>query len=307
MENYGEHYSVMKDNYLELFKSTAKNEKKYFCDLTFGAGGHAFAILKEFPNAILVACDQDPDALKNAKKIIAENGLADRVILIDSNFSNLFEIFKKNMPTDFNGFSGIIADLGVSSHHFDSSERGFSFRFDGPLDMRMDTTNNPITAEDLVNDLDHEDLANIIYEYGEERYSRKIAEKIIEEREKKRVSTTKELENIVFHVYPARQRHSGAHPATRTFQALRIKVNDELGVLEKLLEHIPQMLAIDGMAAIISFHSLEDRIAKHRFKKIIENEKFEILTKKPILPSELEIKSNFRSRSAKMRVLKRIK
>jgi len=307
MENYGEHYSVMKDNYLELFQTLSKNDKKYFCDLTFGAGGHAFAILRAHPSAILVACDQDQQALNNAKKIIEENGFGSRVILIESNFADFFESFKKNMPKDFNGFFGLIADLGVSSHQFDSSERGFSFRFDGPLDMRMDTLNNPITAEILVNELDHEDLANIIYEYGEERYSRKIAEKIIEARIEKRISTTKELENIVFHVYPARQRHSGTHPATRTFQALRIKVNDELGVLEKLVEQIPQMLEINGVAAVISFHSLEDRIVKHRFKKIIENESFEVLTKKPILPSEIEIKSNFRSRSAKMRILKRIK
>jgi len=200
-------------------------------------------------------------------------------------------------------------DLGVSSHQFDQFERGFSFRADAPLDMRMAYDNDDIlTASQILNEYEEEDIANLIFKYGEERLTRRIAAAIVEARQEGNITTTKELENICFHAYPKRERHKKAHPATRTFQALRIAVNDELGVLESTIEKLFGLLDKGGVLGIISFHSLEDRIAKHKFKEIFQTDKSiaKILTKRPLLPSEGEVGENKRSRSAKLRFIQKL-
>ena len=204
---------------------------------------------------------------------------------------------------------GIVMDLGVSSHHFDDFERGFSFREDAFLDMRMNQDKGEFyTASEVLNELDEESLANMIFKYGEERYSRRIAKAIVSFRREQRLERTKDLENICFHAYPANLRHKKIHPATKTFQALRIFVNRELEVLENSLENMFHLLSPGGVLAVISFHSLEDRIVKHKFKEIFQSDKnaAKIITKKPIYPSEQELEENSRSRSAKLRLLQKI-
>jgi 16S rRNA (cytosine1402-N4)-methyltransferase len=191
-------------------------------------------------------------------------------------------------------FDGIIADLGVSSAQFGQGDRGFSFRMDAPLDMRMDQRQD-LSAADIINHYAEKTLANIFYEYGEERFSRRIASKIIEKRP---LTTTKELEEIVFYCYPAKARKGKIHPATRVFQALRIAVNGELDALKYLLEKAPQWLQPTGRIGIISFHSLEDRLVKNAFRG---HDLLRIITKKPIVATEDEIERNPRARSAKLR------
>jgi 16S rRNA (cytosine1402-N4)-methyltransferase len=206
-------------------------------------------------------------------------------------------------------FAGILMDLGVSSHQFDKMERGFSFRADAPLDMRMNYGDPTIpTAADLLNTLSEKEIADIIFNYGEERLSRKIANRIVELRQKEKIATTGQIEDICFHSYPPKDRHGKIHPATRTFQALRIAVNEELHVLENTLPKLLPFLAEGGVLAVISFHSLEDRIVKHTFKEIVEKKDFPaiILTKKPLTATEEELLQNSRSRSAKLRLLQRV-
>lgn len=200
-------------------------------------------------------------------------------------------------------------DLGVSSHQFDKMERGFSFRADAPLDMRMNYSDSRIpTAADLLNTLTEKEIADLIFNYGEERLSRKIAARIVELRQKEKIHSTGQVEDICFHAYPAKDRHGKLHPATRTFQALRIAVNEELKVLENTLPKLLPYLAEGGVIAVISFHSLEDRIVKHTFKEIVEKKDFPaiILTKKPLTATEEELSENSRSRSAKLRILQRV-
>ena len=282
------------------------SEGDWFSDLTFGAGGHTFAILQRSESYRVLSFDQDPEAYKNGLELIEKNKVGERVKFANTNFRNFDQIVLEKFGEDFEGFRGIVVDLGVSSHHFDKSERGFSFRFDGPLDMRMDTEKNPLTAEEIVNEYDEEDLFRIIKEYGEERFTKRIVQNILEKRKDERITTTKELENLIFHSYPKNMRHSGIHPATRTFQALRIEVNKELDVLTDVLSQLIKWLRPGGRISAISFHSLEDRIVKHAFKAFAKEDKnLEILTKKPILASEEELQENTRSRSAKMRVLQR--
>lgn len=282
------------------------SEGDWFSDLTFGAGGHTFAILQRDDSYKVLSFDQDPEAYKNGLELIEKNNVGERIKFANTNFRNFDQTVLEKFGEDFEGFRGIVVDLGVSSHHFDKSERGFSFRFEGPLDMRMDTENNPLTAEEVVNEYDEEDLFRIIKEYGEERFTRRIVQNILEKRKEQRITTTKELENIIFHSYPKNMRHGGIHPATRTFQALRIEVNKELDVLTDVLSQLIKWLKPGGRISAISFHSLEDRIVKHAFKGFAkENKNLEILTKKPVLASEEELSENSRSRSAKMRVLQR--
>jgi 16S rRNA (cytosine1402-N4)-methyltransferase len=311
---YTSHYSVLKkeciDGLCQNVKS--KNEKSYFADLTFGGGGHSFEFLYQSPNFQLISTDQDPDALKNGRQRILNEKMSERISLIDTHFVYFSEIIKKEHPEIFSkhqGFQGILLDLGVSSHHFDEGSRGFSFRFDAPLDMRMNYQSDEFdTAEFIVNNYREEELVRIFWEYGEEKYSKKIAAKIIEVRKDKEIKTTKELENIVFHCYPKDQRHGKTNPSTRVFQALRLEVNRELEVLTNTIDQLVPLLKIGGRLAIISFHSLEDRIVKNTFKELSLNSEipFEIITKKPIVPSEEEILNNSRSRSAKLRIIERV-
>lgn len=305
-ETYLPHVSVLLEECLNALSVGAEGiEAPLFADLTFGGGGHSSEILRRFPKARLIAFDRDPEAIANGRALLERNGWADRAKLVHANFDQLVPWFKENNLQKFNG---VLADLGVSSHQFDAGDRGFSFRSDAALDMRMDGANNQIpTAADIVNTLPEEDLADIIYKYGEERLSRRIASRIIERRRLQPFKTTGELEEVCFLSYPSGQRHKGIHPATRTFQALRIAVNDELGSLERMLANVPEVLAEAGTLAIISFHSLEDRIVKHTYKEIVanSNSRVTILTKKPIVPSAREVDMNPRARSAKLRVLRR--
>jgi 16S rRNA (cytosine1402-N4)-methyltransferase len=295
---YSKHYSVMNKDALEYI---ARGPGLYL-DFTFGAGGHTFALANADEKAEVLAFDQDPEAIKNGQEMIRERGLAERVQLVWDNFENF------DQHLEGKKVRGVVLDLGVSSHHFDSAGRGFSFRFDAPLDMRMNPSDatRPSAAE-LLQTMSFEELSNALHIYGEEPNAKKISRRIIESRESTPISTTKELSDLVALCYPPKLRFGRTNPATRTFQALRILVNDELGVLERVLPKIPQQLEIGGRLAVISFHSLEDRIVKEQFKAF-ESGNFPChsLTKRPLVPSEEEILENSRSRSAKMRVLERV-
>jgi len=301
--DYKNHYSVMKQNILQILSENFKDEESLsLLDLTFGAGGHSFSFLEKFINAKVVGFDQDPEALKNGYERIKRSDHRDRIQLIDSNFCFLEKYYKKGLQ-----FDGILLDAGVSSHQFDSGERGFSFRFDGPLDMRMNPKDE-VSAADLCNSLSMTELYEIIKEYGEEKFAKNIAKGIVKKRDESPLKRTSELEDICFHAYPKNMRHGKIHPATKTFQAFRIKVNNELGVLTDVIGQSIERLKEGGLFMVISFHSLEDRIVKHAFKNWKkEDYPIEILTKKPILPSSLEINENSRSRSAKLRVVRRLK
>jgi 16S rRNA (cytosine1402-N4)-methyltransferase len=259
-----------------------------YLDLTIGGGGHSRLILETAEDVKITAVDQDLDALNAAKENLSEFG--NRVNFIHSNFANY------QFPE--NTYDGILADLGVSSYHLDNPERGFSFRNTASLDMRMNQQQS-LTAGDIINEWEEKELADIFFKYGEERLSRKIARRIVENRP---FNTTTELANAIAYSVPPKYRYGRIHPATRVFQALRIAVNDELKVLETLIEKAPNALIAGGKIAIISFHSLEDRIVKHGLRNL---SLLRILTKKPIIATEEEIKENPRSRSAKLRIAER--
>ncbi len=307
MTEYLSHYSVMLKECLAALEDGSKaSGSSIFADLTFGAGGHTFALSDHIAGSTVYATDQDPDALKNGEENIRRRGKVERVILLPMNFEQFPEWCEKNQM--HGKLAGILMDLGVSSHQFDKMERGFSYRADAPLDMRMNYGDNKTpTAADLLNTLSEKEIADLIFAYGEERLSRRIAARICELRQSKKIETTGELEDICFHAYPVKDRHKKPHPATRTFQALRIAVNDELRVLENTIPKLLPYLSEGGVLAIISFHSLEDRIVKHTFKELVEKEDFPvtILTKKPLTATEEELSENSRSRSAKLRLLKR--
>lgn len=257
-------------------------------DGTVGAGGHALVLVQAIlPGGHLYGFDQDEAALAIARQTLADYG--EQVTLYHANFD---QMSRYDLPKA----DSILLDLGVSSMHLDQPERGFSFQQDGPLDMRMDTSQGD-TAADLVNHLSERELADIIYQYGEERNSRRIARTIVQHRP---VHTTGALADIVLKAHRGpRQR---IHPATRTFQALRIAVNDELGALARVLPQAVDLLKPAGRLAVISFHSLEDRIVKRYFQ---QHEDLQKLTKKPITATEVEISRNPRARSAKLRVAER--
>ncbi len=299
--SYLSHYSVLKSESLGFLKLgiIKDNSSPYiFADMTFGAGGHTFALINMDDNIKVIAVDQDPEAYQNGIGQIKALHLEDRVTFLNCNFIEFSD------RTDLGGqFLGVLMDLGVSSHHFDKDERGFSFRFDAPLDMRMDINSDRPTAAEVVNEYSLEDLTRIFTDYGEDRFSKRIAENIVEERLKKRIKTTKDLENIIFHSYPKKMRFSKTNPSTKCFQALRIYVNDELNILEQSISKMYSLLAPGGVLVIISFHSLEDRIVKHAFKRMKSTEGGIILTKRPIVPGEKELEENRRSRSAKLRAI----
>jgi 16S rRNA (cytosine1402-N4)-methyltransferase len=261
----------------------------HYLDATVGGGGHSALILAAHPDVRLTALDQDTQALTAAGQRLAEFG--ERVSFQQCNFAE-FD------PGELR-FAGILADLGVSSAQFDWGERGFSFRQDAPLDMRMNQQQR-FTAAEIVNTWDEAELANLIYSYGEERLSRQIARRIVERRP---LNTTAELAETIFHSVPRSYRYGRIHPATRSFQALRIAVNRELEVLEHFLQVAPLWLKPQGRLAIISFHSLEDRIVKHALK---ESELLRVITKKPITPSAAEAEQNPRARSAKLRIAEQV-
>lgn len=260
----------------------------HYLDATVGGGGHSRLILEAAPDVHVTALDQDEQAIAAAQAKLVEFG--DRVQFWRGNFSDY-------NPGD-QKFDGIIADLGVSSAQFDIPDRGFSFRHEAALDMRMDQRQD-LTAAEIINTWDETELADIFYHYGEERLSRRIARNIVEQRP---FETTTELAEAIARCVPRAYRYGRIHPATRAFQGLRIAVNQELKVLETLLETAPQWLKPGGRIGIISFHSLEDRMVKHSLRN---SPLLKVITKKPILPQEDELEANPRSRSAKLRFAER--
>lgn len=265
--------------------------KKLFVDGTVGQGGHAEAITSSIlPGGRLLAIDRDAINLGIAKKRLERFGKA--IVYVHDSFANIKNIVSKHR---FTPIQGIILDLGFSSLHIEDAERGFSFLKAGPLDMRYDSKSG-ITAMEIVNEWDGENLAKIFRVYGEETKAQEIAKVIVKSRRKKSIATTLELAEIVSTIV---RRRGPTHPATKIFQALRIAVNDELGELERALPQCVDILGISGRLAIITFHSLEDRIVKRFFKN---HPNIKVVTKKPILPTREEMKNNPRARSAKLRV-----
>jgi len=270
-------------------------------DATLGLAGHSSEIARRLgPKGTLIAFDRDPEAMKLAKarldELAAELGSEmPTVKLVPKAFSEAAN------EIDPGSLDGLLADIGVSSLQLDEAHRGFSFRSDGPLDMRMDTRTGE-TAEQVVNQEDENELADLIYEFGEERRSRRIARAIVRARP---ITTTAELARVVSAVAPS-MKGDKIHPATRTFQALRIRVNNELGEIKTLLESAPSLLKRGGRLVVISFHSLEDRIVKDAFRDAGRNKIFEVLTKKPVIAGEEEERRNPRSRSAKLRAAMKV-
>jgi 16S rRNA (cytosine1402-N4)-methyltransferase len=286
-----EHATVMRD---EVVRALAPRPGGVYVDATLGAGGHTVALLEAEPKARIVALDRDPAAIAAAHERLAP--VADRVTLARAAFSSLRERLDAAGVAQVDG---LVADLGVSSPQLDDSGRGMSFRREGPLDMRMDPENGE-TALELLQRLPDDELANVIYEYGDERRSRRIARSIKKALAVGELRTTLELRRaIVRAVGPARV--GGIDPATRTFQALRIAVNRELHELEQLLAILPDVIAEGGVAAILSFHSLEDRLVKRAFA----SSGWAPLTKKPLPPTDEECAQNSRARSAKLRAARR--
>lgn len=260
-------------------------------DCTLGGGGHSALLLEAHPQLRLVGLDQDPSARAAAAQRLAPFG--NRAVVVASNFAD----YRPREPA-----VAVLADLGVSSPQLDGAARGFSFRADGPLDMRMNPERGE-TAADLIERLGETELADLIYAYGEERLSRRIARKIKQHlAESGPFSGTAALAYLVAGCYPPPARRGRIHPATRTFQALRIAVNDELGVLDRLLLQAPDWLESGGLLAVISFHSLEDRRVKTAF---VSDDRLQRVTRKPLVASEAEAEANPRSRSAKLRVAQR--
>ena len=284
----------------EVLKYLDPKPNQNFIDCTIGEGGHSAATLeKNAPKGKVLGIELDPELyekLQAAKLKVKNEKLKNRLILVNDSFANLKEIVKRER---FPAVSGILFDLGMSSWHLEESGRGFSFLKNGPLDMRY-SPQNPLTAEKIVNYWSKSEMEKILREYGEERFAKKIAEKIIEARQSKPIKTTSQLVEIIKKAVLSRYRHQKIHFATRTFQALRITVNDELNNLEKALPQTLEILKPGGRLVVISFHSLEDRIVKN-FYRDSSPEKLKILTKKPIRPTPEEIKINPRARSAKLR------
>lgn len=291
------HASVLSE---EVLQWLAPAGGQTLVDGTLGLGGHAERLLERLgQDGVLIGVDKDEAALTEARKRLERFG--DRLMIIHDDFRN---IAKRLREMGKAGVDGLLLDLGVSSLQLDAPEKGFSFRAAGPLDMRMDQRQR-LTAKDIVNTYPPADLEKILYEYGEERFARRIVSRIVETRAAKPFESTADLEALIFHTMPRSQRYGRIHPATRTFQALRIAVNDEIGALEDLLSQALSILREGGKAAVISFHSLEDRLVKNAFRSWHQEGFGKVLTKKPVRPAEAEIARNPRARSAKLRVFEK--
>jgi 16S rRNA (cytosine1402-N4)-methyltransferase len=286
-----------------------------YVDCTLGGAGHSRAILDQLKGGVLIGIDQDDKALKAAAERLTSD--ENHIVLVKSNFSRLAEILR---DLGYSKVDGILFDLGVSSPQLDEAERGFSYQHDAPLDMRMDRS-QPLTAHEIVNTWEEEELTRIIHEYGEEKFARKIARKIVERREKEPIETTLQLVEVIKEGIPAAARRSGPHPAKRTFQAIRIAVNQELEVFERTIHTAIDLLVPGGRVAVITFHSLEDRICKEAFTKRAQGcicppdfpictcgvrPDIRIINRKPITASETELELNRRSRSAKLRIAEKL-
>lgn len=295
-----EHSPVMLEEALDLL---ALKEGGTYVDCTLGGGGHAGEILRRIgPRGRLIGFDKDRRALERTRKVLAP--YLDRVVFVQRDFRYLASTLQELGIVQV---EGILFDLGVSSYQILNPERGFSYNFDAPLDMRMDE-GSETTAEHLINRLPERELANLIFRYGEEKWARRIARFIVEQRKRAPISTTGQLAGIIKDAIPAAARRKGPHPARRTFQALRIAVNDELAAIEEGIRAGVPFLSTGGRIVVISFHSLEDRIVKNIFREYtsITHGVLRIVTKKPLMPSPGESEQNPRSRSAKLRAAEKV-
>lgn len=289
-------------------------EDGIYVDCTLGGGGHSSEILKRLTTGHLYCFDQDQVAIAAANERLSQ--ISDHYTIIYSNFKNMkAELAKLGVYK----VDGIIFDLGVSSPQFDDGERGFSYNYDAKLDMRMDRQ-NPLSAYEVVNQWSFQDIVRILYKYSDEKFAKQIARAIEKHRQEKPIETTFELVEIIKEAIPAAARRKGGHPAKRTFQALRIAVNDELNVFEKAIDDALEILNVGGRVAVITFHSLEDKICKYTFQEVTKQPtlpqgmpiipegmkpKFKKITKKPIVAGEEELEDNHRSHSAKLRIVER--
>lgn len=306
------HISVLLE---ETIEGLNIKEDGIYVDCTLGGGGHSQEILKRLTTGHLYCFDQDQVAIEAATKRLSQ--ISDHFTIIYSNF--------KNMKSELNQLGvqkvdGIVFDLGVSSPQFDDGERGFSYNYDAKLDMRMDR-NQTLSAYEIVNTYEFNELVKIFYKYADEKFSKQIARAIERHRQEKPIETTFELVEIIKEAIPAPARRKGGHPAKRTFQALRIAVNDELSVFEKALDDSLDCICVGGRIAVITFHSLEDKICKYTFNEVTKQPqlpmgmpvvpeylkpRFQKITKKPIVAGEKELEENHRSHSAKLRIIERV-
>lgn len=307
------HRSVLLD---ECIEALSIRPDGVYVDGTAGGAGHSSVIASHLgPDGKLLALDQDETAVRVARERLSVFG--ERAEVVHTNFCNLAGVCRERNITQIDGF---LLDLGVSSYQLDTAERGFSYQADAPLDMRMNAQ-NPLTAKQIVNEYSEDALRRILYEYGEERFSSRIASNIVRARESAPIETTGELVEIIKRSIPAQAREGGHHPAKRSFQALRIEVNAELDVIAPAIKSAVSLLSPGGRIAIITFHSLEDRIVKQTYTSLTggctcpkdfpvcvcgNRPKIKIITKKPILPSPEELEDNPRSRSAKLRVAEKL-
>ncbi|ATV06365.1 16S rRNA (cytosine(1402)-N(4))-methyltransferase RsmH [Fusobacterium vincentii] len=312
MEKIGNDYHIPV-LYYEALDNLVINPDGIYIDCTLGGGSHSEGILERLSDkGLLISIDQDTNAIEYSKKRLEKFGSKWKVF--KGNFENIDTIA---YMAGVDKVDGILMDIGVSSKQLDDPKRGFSYRYDVKLDMRMNTEQK-ISAYDVVNTYSEEQLSKIIFEYGEERHARKIAKLIVEERKSSPIEKTSDLIALIKRAYPER---ASKHPAKKTFQAIRIEVNRELEVLENAMSKAVELLKVGGRLAIITFHSLEDRIVKNKFKDLATAckcpkdipicvcggvKKFEIITKKPIIPIDDELKNNNRAHSSKLRILERI-
>ena len=305
-----EHYSVMLS---ECIDGLNIKPDGLYVDCTAGGGGHSLEIAKRLSqNGRLISIDRDSDAIEAVTQRLAP--CSDRVEIVKSNFSNLKEILGSRMA------DGVLIDLGISSHQIDTAERGFSYIQDAPLDMRMNR-DDPVSAYDIVNGYSEDALADIIFKYGEEKFSRRIASRIVEARKEKPINTTLELVSVITDAIPPKSREKGSSPAKRTFQAIRIEVNGELDIIPPTVKDIAECLKPGGRMAIITFHSLEDRAVKQTMAELSRGctcpPDFPVcvcgkkpvlaqISRKPILPTQNELNENKRSHSAKLRIAEKL-
>lgn len=304
-----EHISVLLQ---ESIAGLAIRPDKTYVDATLGRGGHSLEIVKQLTSGRLICFDRDLKAIEESKQVLSDH--LDKITFIHGNFSEMKE---KLMAIGIHGVDGIMADLGVSSPQFDDPERGFSYRFDARLDMRMDQS-QPLSAWEVVNTYPFNDLFRILHRYGEEPFAKQIARKIEARRSEKTIDTTLELVDVIKSALPAKVLSKKGHPAKQTFQAIRIEVNGELDALEEILRQGIQLLNPEGRFCILTFHSLEDKIVKERFGEVstlhvphklpVQNlplAKYEFITRKAIVASDDELDQNKRSHSAKLRILRK--
>ena len=305
------HKSVLLD---EVIESLNIKPDGYYVDGTLGGAGHALEVIKRLKGGRLIGIDQDADAIKAATERLID--YKNRVIIVRDNYVNIENILKRE---GIDKVDGIYVDLGVSSYQLDTADRGFTYRFDAPLDMRMDDRNE-LKASDIVNNYSEAELFHVIRDYGEDRFAKNIAKHIVEYRNKKKIETTFELVDIIKSAIPMKIQVTGGHPAKRTFQAIRIELNKELEVLKDSIDVMIELLKPGGRLSVITFHSLEDRIVKQAFKKaespcvclkkfpvcVCGNKsKGRVITRKAVLPSKEELEENSRAKSAKLRVFEK--